>query len=840
MRTSWKDPGLKSPDTGEVHIDFGRVIDFTLLHGADSWIRIECLLPCKLLAAIAMASFAGVVSAQQAPAPPAPSSTAKPTAAAPAEAQSQAAIPLAEVATQAELATANLRDIERAVSSIEMTEAVGKALPRVAREIDARVRETSKLLARNPSLEALRSIEGDWHKVRDSLSAWTRELTRHATQLDRQIARLNELDEIWKQTLALTKAEDTPHEVVKHVQSMIAATERTHELVEKQRAQILSLQSRVARQDSRVAQSLADIRLAREDALTRLLAKDSPPIWSSEVRSRVTETLAEDGQKSFTAQMSALRSYAEAQTATFIGHALVFTLIAAALVLTRRRARDSLAQEPAAERVARVFEVPIATAALLVILVSFWLYPNGPRLLWAIVGALALIPTIVVLRKLVERRLFPVLNALIACYFVDVLRDVAVTLPTLSRLLFIAEMSGAIVFLLWLIKVMRRSVAAGADHVARVTRICARFALALLTAALGANALGYVTLGNLLGDSVLAAAYSGFVLYAAVRVLDGLVTIGLRSRPAAKLAVVRQHRPLLQRRLYRAIQWLALFLWVLLILDRLSLRTPLLAALRDALTAKLTLGSLTLSLGDVLAFGAAVWAAFLLSRLLRFVLEEEVYQRFYLTRGLPYAVSTILHYTVLLVGFIAGLAALGLDMTKVTILAGAFSLGVGFGLQNIVNNFVSGLILLFERPVNVGDVIQIDDATGIVERIGIRASIIRTANGSEVIVPNGKLISDRVTNWTLSNRQRRIEIPVATATGTDPKRIIDLLQSVASKHAEVEDHPPPQAVVVKLGSDSLGFELRVWTNCVAEWAAVRSDLAVAISDALAAENIAIR
>jgi potassium-dependent mechanosensitive channel len=539
--------------------------------------------------------------------------------------------------------------------------------------------------------------------------------------------------------------------------------------------------------------------------------------------------------------MAALRSYAEAQTATFIGHALVFTLIAAALVLTRRRVRDSLAQEPAAERVARVFEVPIATAALLVILASFWLYPNGPRLLWAIVGALALIPTIVVLRQLIERRLFPVLNALIACYFVDVLREVTATLPTLSRLLFIAEMSGAIVFLVWLMKVMRRSVAAGADHhVARVTTICARFALALLTAALGANALGYVTLGNLLGDSVLAGAYSGLILYAAVRVCDGLIMIGLRSRPAAKLAVVRRHRPLLQRRLYRAVQWLALFLWVLLTLDRLSLRTPLLEALRDALTAKLMLGSLTLSLGDVLAFGAAVWAAFLLSRLLRFVLEEEVYQRFYVTRGLPYAVSTILHYTVLLVGFIAGLAALGLDMTKVTILAGAFSLGVGFGLQSIVNNFVSGLILLFERPVNVGDVIQIDDATGVVEHIGIRASIIRTANGSEVIVPNGKLISDRVTNWTLSNRQRRIEIPVATAAGTDPKHIIDLLQCVASKHAEVEDQPPPQAVVVKLGSDSLGFELRVWTNCVAEWAAVRSDLAVAISDALAAENIAIR
>ena len=124
---------------------------------------------------------------------------------------------------------------------------------------------------------------------------------------------------------------------------------------------------------------------------------------------------------------------------------------------------------------------------------------------------------------------------------------------------------------------------------------------------------------------------------------------------------------------------------------------------------------------------------------MRFLLDEDVYPRIHLRRGLPYAISTMLHYVILLIGFFAGLAALGVDMTKVTILAGAFSVGVGFGLQNIFNNFVSGLILLFERPINIGDMVQIDDASGLVEHIGIRASIIRTLNGSEIIVPNGKL-----------------------------------------------------------------------------------------------------
>jgi len=106
------------------------------------------------------------------------------------------------------------------------------------------------------------------------------------------------------------------------------------------------------------------------------------------------------------------------------------------------------------------------------------------------------------------------------------------------------------------------------------------------------------------------------------------------------------------------------------------------------------------------------------------------------------------------------LAAPGVDMTRVTIIAGAFSVGVGLGLQNIFNNFISGLILLFERPISVGDIVQVDESSGVVERSGVRASIIRMTNGSEAIMPNGKLISERVINWTLSTRQHGIELPI--------------------------------------------------------------------------------
>jgi small-conductance mechanosensitive channel len=288
------------------------------------------------------------------------------------------------------------------------------------------------------------------------------------------------------------------------------------------------------------------------------------------------------------------------------------------------------------------------------------------------------------------------------------------------------------------------------------------------------------------------------------------------------------------------LQILAALFWLVAVLQRLLLRDRLFAAGYEFLTREISFGSIRISPGDVLAFGITVWAAFLVSRFARFLLDEEVYPRVRLKRGLSYAISNTLHYLILLVGFFLAVAALGFDMTQVTILAGAFSVGVGFGLQNVFNNFISGLILLFERPINIGDVVQIEDASGVVERIGVRASIIRTTNGSEIIMPNGKLISERLVNWTLSSRQHGIELPIAIAQGTDPGKVIGLLERTAAGHPSITGDPPPQALVVKLGPDSLGFELRAWTNHSEQWMQIRSELAVAVSAALAAEKIAIR
>jgi len=179
-------------------------------------------------------------------------------------------------------------------------------------------------------------------------------------------------------------------------------------------------------------------------------------------------------------------------------------------------------------------------------------------------------------------------------------------------------------------------------------------------------------------------------------------------------------------------------------------------------------------------------------------------------------------------------------MTKVTIIVGALSVGVGFGLQNIFNNFISGLILLFERTISIGDIIQIGDASGVVERIGIRASIIRTTNGSEVIVPNGQLISDRLINWDLFQSPARCRAAGCGGAGKRPQRVREILERTAAAHPAVAKEPPPQALVTNLGPNSITFEVRAWTEPSDQWMQVRSELAIAVNAALTAEKIAMK
>ena len=213
--------------------------------------------------------------------------------------------------------------------------------------------------------------------------------------------------------------------------------------------------------------------------------------------------------------------------------------------------------------------------------------------------------------------------------------------------------------------------------------------------------------------------------------------------------------------------------------------------------------------------------------------------RFPLQRGMPYAASKVTYYILSVLVLLAAVTAAGVDLNKFTVITGALGVGVGFGLQDIVKNFASGLILLFERPIRVDDVIELTGMVGTVKRIGARSSTIVTFQGAEVIVPNSNLVSTQVINWTLSSQQRRIEIVVGVAYGTDPERVLQLLVAEAAAHESVMTNPAPVAFFIGFGDSSLNFELRFWSERQDSWFQLKSDVTVAVARALTEAGIEI-
>jgi small-conductance mechanosensitive channel len=183
---------------------------------------------------------------------------------------------------------------------------------------------------------------------------------------------------------------------------------------------------------------------------------------------------------------------------------------------------------------------------------------------------------------------------------------------------------------------------------------------------------------------------------------------------------------------------------------------------------------------------------------------------------------------------------LGLNLNSLVVVGGALGIGVGLGLQAIVSNFVAGLILLLEQPIKLGDRIEVGNTYGDVVRLRARSTWIRTNDNVVVIVPNSEFINQSVTNWTATDRQVRISLPLGTSYDSDPKKVREVILKVASTHADVLPDPPPEVIFTDFGDSSLNFQLRVWTiQQVQSPARLKSDLYFAIFEAFRIEKIEI-
>jgi small-conductance mechanosensitive channel len=753
-----------------------------------------------------------------------------------------AGIPMAEVVTRAAQLPDILQTLTDAMAPSAELERIRQRLPELRQLFDLELANVGTLLRSQPALDLLQAHQQLWHRRQLEAGRWLSMLTLRATHLQKTLGRLTEVETTWRQTLDAAGAAAAPHQLLAQINEALAAIDAARASLEAERTAVLQLQGVVALEATRVGAAVALLGQAHQRAMGGILSRDHPPLWDVPAWTAARGTLGSHFRDVAVARRNDLALYIADLRREGLLHAVTFAALGLVFCAARRWVRRRRTLEGDDSPGLAVFERPYAMALLFPALVAsapFSATPPGLRSLFAV---LALAPAIRLTGPVVDRRLMPAVYTVAALFALDSLRQIIGGAPMLDQAILAVEALAAVVALGYSLTIgsLRRGstqVAEG-DH-RHLLRVAAGIVLLLFAAGLTAAVVGYMPMARLLTSSLLASGALALTLKGSVRAASGVVGFALLVWPLRLLRIVHHHRHFLARRARGLLGLAAIWAWTVRSLDHVGLFEPTVALASALLTAELGRGSITFSLGDVLEFVLTIWLAYLVSAFIRFVLQEDVYPRTRLTRGLSYAVSSLLNYIVLTLGFLLALGALGLDVTKLTILAGAFGVGLGFGLQSVVNNFVSGLLLLFERPIHVGDIIEIGDLVGEVSRIGIRASTVRTVQGAEMIVPNAQLITERVTNWTLSDRRRRIEVAVSVAYASAPEKVVAVLRAVAQGHPQVLKDPAPQALLMAFGDSAIDFELRAWTNQFERWPAIRSELAIAVYAALQGEGMTI-
>jgi potassium-dependent mechanosensitive channel len=539
--------------------------------------------------------------------------------------------------------------------------------------------------------------------------------------------------------------------------------------------------------------------------------RDHPPFFKLNFRSGYDKEIHEAFAIMKKTEFAELTKYFNERVNAFI---FLFFLVAGLVYLFKRIKKRIILQNSGygyfyKEIFSKVLSHPLSATLILAFFFSLLIFQDRPVVLREFSFYIIVFPLIHLLQEVITKRYHVFLYSfgiVIFLYMILLfLPNESVVYRILLLLISLAEIAFLTVFILRF------------DHTHKLKPlhkgaliVFTFLHLALAISGLISNLTGRIILTEIVLSAVFLNIFYGLALFISTLLLDGLLVTGFDSVKWQRLNVIRLHGEVIKRRLTDLLNILSILFWITLVLNNFRIVDYIYDKLRLFLTSEIKLGSASFSLDFILIFFVVIYMSILLAKLIRILLEDDILSRLPLSKGLPHSIAMMVKYVLITCGFLLAVNAAGISLDKLTIVIGAMSVGIGFGLQNIFNNLVSGFILLFERPIQLGDTVQVGELTGRVKIIGLRSSNIVTFDGAAVIVPNGQLISNEVINWTLSDQKRRIELIIRVAYESDIKLVVRLLNEILRKQNGVVQDPIPSVFLRKLGESSIEFTLLFW------------------------------
>jgi len=523
-------------------------------------------------------------------------------------------------------------------------------------------------------------------------------------------------------------------------------------------------------------------------------------------------------------------------TATHLVGLLFLIIITFWIFYNRQRALKNNEQlETIPDHTNYILSNPLAASLLVVTAMVPYFYDHPPVAYIEIFFLISIVLVLILVKKSFSRAAFSFLAQLFILTIVYALSNLLIQITVIDKFITLGLSLAAIIIAWVFFKKVKND---SEDHLP-YTRTVTIIFIALQFLSIILNLTGRFSLAKILGITAVFNLWMLVSLYFIIQILIQGIFLQFHAKKAENTFIAWIDYAVLQKKFRSTLSAFAAFLWIFFLLQNLNIDDWVRDNMSDVLNQSRSIGGASFTFGGFVIFIIVIWISTLLSKIISYFYDLSAQHTTDLSalKKKNRASTLLIRIGVFTVGFLLAVAASGFPIDKLTIIFSAFGVGIGFGLQNIVNNLVSGMILAFEKPVQIGDVIEVGSHAGTIKEIGIRSSKLATGDGSEVIIPNGDMISQQVVNWTLSNTNRRVEMAIAVAYGSDIEKVKKLLTDLLSGRDDIMDTPGPTVFVNSVTDKFVEFRVSFWAADIANASALRSSVLAAIYEMLAKQGI---
>ncbi|MDB4918547.1 mechanosensitive ion channel domain-containing protein [Mucilaginibacter sp.] len=484
-----------------------------------------------------------------------------------------------------------------------------------------------------------------------------------------------------------------------------------------------------------------------------------------------------------------------------------------------------------------IYKHPIAGSLLFAVAIIPYFYDHPPIVFLETLFLVSITLSLYLVKKDFERHYFTFLHRLFWLTIIYGASNLFIQISNVDRYVILLLSIASLIISFSFYKEIKKS---PDNHLPNTTPALKIF-IALQFLSLLCNITGRFSLAKIIGVTSVFNLWFLIILFFVVQVIIQGLFLQFQVKSDEKSILNWIDYTVVQKKFRSTLITLASLVWLFFLLQNLNIDDWARDYFSDLLSQSRSVGDASFTFGGFVIFIAVIWLSSIVSRIVSYFYDVSA-QR---VNDLSVAkkknrTSTLLiRMGVFSLGFLLAVAASGFPLEKLTIIISAFGVGIGFGLQNVVNNLVSGLILAFEKPIQIGDVIEVDGVSGTMKEIGIRSSKVSTGDGAEVIIPNGDLISHHVINWTLSNSYRQVGLVINTAYGVDINKVKELLKDLLIKRDDIMTTPGPSVFLNNVSESAVEFKLFFWAADIGTVSELKSRVLADIFDAFRNENIAI-